>query len=133
MRPSVVSASKSGAVSPIVRAIRSSLPRVELRQFGSIFSPTGCYDNIPAGFDGPTGVVGPLRPRAGIEPAAADARVLHDEEVVAGRDAGAARRDDRRFRAFDPDRGEAAAQLVDRQEAPVRVDVLARGQAPRAG
>src|SRR3954452_14039045 len=88
---------------------------------------------ILARFDGSVRVVRPLRPGAGIEPPAADARVLHDDEVVAGSYARATRRDDRRVRAVDPNGDETAVQLVDGQEATGVVDALARGQAPRAG
>src|SRR4051794_21618713 len=88
---------------------------------------------ILARFDGSVRVVRPLRPGAGIEPPAAAARGVHADEVVAGRDARATRRDDRRVRAVDPNGDETAVQLVDGQEATGVVDALARGEAPRAG
>src|SRR4051812_35196784 len=54
--------------------------------------------------------VAPLGPGARVEAAAAEARVLDDEQVVAGGDARAAVGDDRRD-AVDADRGATLAQL----------------------
>src|SRR3954467_13764824 len=132
IRPSVVSASKSGAVSPIVNAMPSSLPVVELGQSRSIFSAYSVRGNVLARLDGPVRVAAPLRPRPRVEAAVSDSRALHDEQGVARRHARAAGRH-HPSGPVDAHRRELAPELVDREEAAGRIDVLARGQASGAG
>src|SRR4051812_34618557 len=113
---------------PTRRTPRCSAPRTRRAATCSTSSPsTGTLVPDRRG----TRRVAPLRPRAGVEAAFAEARVLDREQVVARGDAGAAVGDDRR--AFDDaGLGELRAQPVGREEAAVRVDVLARRDAVRA-
>src|SRR5688500_7384570 len=68
-----------------------------------------------AGGDRAIGGGAVLRPGAGVEPTGGEAGQLERQQVVAGRDAGAAVADDRRP-VGDAERREAAAQLLGREE-----------------
>src|SRR6266511_3104604 len=73
------------------------------------------------------GVAAVLRPRAGVEPAGAQAGMLEREQVVTGRNARPAVRDHGRT-LCDTYRREPLAQLGHRQEPAARVHVLPAGQ-----
>src|SRR5207253_1806236 len=110
----------------------------DLQPRGALYQNCVTRKSVPSGsFPTPCHrsrrIADPLAPRPRVEPRAGEPRGFEREQVVAGRDAGAAHRNQRLWRALAQRTGPAPAQLGRGKEAPVRIKIARERMVARAG